>query len=300
ILEICDLTKLPSCWIPPRRDDGKNFVYRLNLENDPGAWLDNNQQPLSMAAMIKSEDQNAWGGGSSGSTPPDKATKVTALDGVFCRVAKHVCQGIFVCSELDPSLLDGHERYEPDDDAMRELCEAERVVNVRENSSLAGFHNHPTNPARKLTRKGKKKYEKAIEAAGVTGLAALKCDFATTTAKIFEGKILGEVEPALLNNRVKRQLIQKAKKAVNPDGMGIEGSLVCSSHCRVYLMCSKQYIWKVASEHGEEIIITMLPNIAKRIHFARASLHDNTYAPVHGIRKEWEVVIYDIKFYFRM
>ncbi|KAJ7171603.1 hypothetical protein C8R43DRAFT_852330, partial [Mycena crocata] len=87
VLEICDLTKLPSCWIPPPRDDGENFVYRLNLENDPGAWLDHNQQPLSMAAMIKSEDQNAWGGGSSGSTPPDKATKVTALDGVFCRVA---------------------------------------------------------------------------------------------------------------------------------------------------------------------------------------------------------------------
>ncbi|KAJ7171599.1 hypothetical protein C8R43DRAFT_944205 [Mycena crocata] len=348
VLEICDLTKLPSCWIPPRRDDGENFVYRLNLENDPGAWLDNNQQPLSMAAMIKSEDQNAWGGGSSRSTPPDKAN-----------------QGIFVCSELDPSLLDGHEQYEPDDDAMRELCEAERVVNVRENSlvairaavfykeiqlhqcphreaqglqcmgvpvyrklkeinfdgkwgfigcqnyrytdpphshcfktihrdvkedllielfanngvfqsdvavdsesavcarvlpprsggkgdsythidennkviqgkivrreckatiqiflplnrsdrraivQLAGFHNHTTNPPRKLMCKGKKKYKKAIEAAGVTGLTALKCGFTTTTVKIFEGKIPREVEPALLNNRVKRQLIQKAKK----------------------------------------------------------------------------------------
>ncbi|KAJ7164603.1 hypothetical protein C8R43DRAFT_946418 [Mycena crocata] len=429
VLEICDLTKLPSCWIPPRRDDGENFVYRLNLENDPGAWLDDNQQPLSMAAMIKSEDQNAWGGGSSGSTP----RSLTALDGVFRRVAKHVCQGIFVCSELDPSLLDGHEQYEPDDDAMCELCEAERVVNVRENSSvairaavfykeiqlhqcphreaqgfqcmgvpvyrklkeinfdgkwgfigcqnyrytdpphshrfktihrdvkedllielfanngsvlgsflpgaavkgivcairslppfalrdfladassaythidennkviqgkivcreckatiqislplnrsdrwaigqLAGFHNHPTKLPRKLMRKGKK-YKKAIEAAGVTGLTALKCDFATTTAKIFEGKIPGEDEPALLNNQVKHQLIQKAKKAVNPHGMGIEGVLYLQKQMCSTLSHEKQYIWKVTSEHGEEIMITMLPNIAKRIHFTRAIIH---------------------------
>ncbi|KAJ7119327.1 hypothetical protein C8R43DRAFT_960074 [Mycena crocata] len=185
---------------------------------------------------------------------------------------------------------------------------------------LAGFHNHPTNPLRKLMRKGKKKYEKAIKAAGVTGLTALNYDY----GKIFEGKIPGEVEPALLNNRVKRQLIQKAKKAVNPHGMGIEGVLYLQKQMCSTLSHEKQYIWKVASEHGEEIMITMLPNIAKsgenlcettsqlenipdatcRTWLKKLNKEDsfcesdNTYVPVHGIWKEWEVVIYNIKFYF--
>ncbi|KAJ7288735.1 hypothetical protein C8J57DRAFT_1642908 [Mycena rebaudengoi] len=51
------------------------------------------------------------------------------------------------------------------------------------------------------------------------------------------------------------------------------------------------YVWelKVTSENGQEIVITMLPYLAERIHHAKASLHDNTYTRVHGPWKEWEV-----------
>ncbi|KAJ6564996.1 hypothetical protein DFH09DRAFT_1363963 [Mycena vulgaris] len=43
----------------------------------------------------------------------------------------------------------------------------------------------------------------------------------------------------------------------------------------------------------------VLPFLAGRIHSAKASLHDNTYARVHGVWKEWEVVIWDDKLDFR-
>ncbi|KAJ7120131.1 hypothetical protein C8R44DRAFT_877592 [Mycena epipterygia] len=135
VQEIRDITTLRPCWTIPRADDGESFAYRLDLTEDSREWLDSKKEPLSMAAIIKSEDQDSWGGGSAGSIK--KATKVIALDGVLCQMASHTCQGVFVCSQLDVSLLDGHERYEPDDDEMRELFEAEREVNVRETSSVA-------------------------------------------------------------------------------------------------------------------------------------------------------------------
>ncbi|KAJ7142783.1 hypothetical protein C8R44DRAFT_726114 [Mycena epipterygia] len=430
VSEIRDIDEIPSVWTVPRPDDGEDFVYRLDITHRSQDWLNDKKEPLSMAAIIKSEDQDSWGGGSAGATNKAKATKVAALDGVLCQVAKHECQGVYVCSELDISLLENHERYEPDDEEMRELFEAERVVNVRETSSVAiraaafykeihtrlctfrdangvlcngdpvyrklkemnfdgkfgfigcqnyragdprghrfitiqrdvqedllrellanngvfqsdmnidsetavsythidakqqviqgtiihrkcntiirifspldrldrraivhlsGAHNHPKFPSRKVSRKGKEAYRDAIAAAGVMGLTVLKCDSAPTTSKVFGGKIPGAYDPALSNTRIKRKLIQEMKTADNPHGLGIEGVLYYQKQ-----MCSlphgKQYIWKVASEFGEEIIITMLPYLANRIHLAKASLHDNTYARVHGVWKEWEVVIWD-------
>ncbi|KAJ7119239.1 hypothetical protein C8R43DRAFT_1152428 [Mycena crocata] len=445
VSEIRDIYELPSCWTVPRPDDGEDFAYRLDLTDDPRDWLDEKKQPLSMAAIIKSEDQDSWGAGSAGSLT--KPTKVAALDGVPCQVAKHACQGVYHCSQLDMSLLEGHERYEPDEEDMRELFEAERTVNVRETSSVAiraaafyaeihrslcphinangerckgapvyrklkamnfdgkfgfigcqfyragesrshrfltinrdvkedllrellanngvyksdvnidsesakcarvlpprnggkgdrlcpythidednqvikgqivhrkcptiirifspldrsdrraivhfnGAHNHPKFPSRKLSRKGKDAYNDAITAAGVTGLTVLKCDSAESTSKIFGGQIPGAFDPALSNARIKRQLIQQFKTVQNPHGLGIEGVLYFQKQMQS-LPHEKQYVWTIISDHGEEIVITMLPYLAERIHLAKASLHDNTYARVHGTWKEWEVVIWD-------
>lgn len=85
--------------------------------------------------MSNLQDQDAWGQGTGGST--SKPTNVVALGNVPCQVASHVCGGVYVCSQFDDSLLDGHERYEPDDKAMHELWNAEREVNVRDTSSMA-------------------------------------------------------------------------------------------------------------------------------------------------------------------
>lgn len=56
---------------------------------------------------------------------------------------------------------------------------------------------------------------------------------------------------------------------------------------------SKRYIHEISSKDGINMIITMLPGLAQRVHFANATLHDNTYKRVFGDWKEWEVVIWD-------
>ncbi|KAJ7034513.1 hypothetical protein C8F04DRAFT_1183059 [Mycena alexandri] len=43
----------------------------------------------------------------------------------------------------------------------------------------------------------------------------------------------------------------------------------------------------------------MLPYLANLIHRVKVSLHDNTYARIHGPWKEWEVVIWDDRLNFR-
>ncbi|KAJ7765293.1 hypothetical protein B0H16DRAFT_1310196 [Mycena metata] len=401
--EIRDVDKVFACWTVPQTDIEIDFAYRVDLTNDES-------NALSMAAIIKSQDQDAWGGGSAGSTK--KPTKVLALDGVPCQVAKHDCQGVYVCDQLDQDLLHGHERYEPDDDEMRELFDAERTVNLRETSSMAiraaafyaeihnkpcphlndgvfctglppnfdgksgfigcenyspdqprthrfitinrdvkedlirellsnngrfvsdvnvdsesaicargkivhrpcganiqifspidhddrrgivyltGPHNHPKFPSTKVSRDGKDAYRRAVDAAGVSGLTVLKCDSAASTSKIFNGHIPAELDPGLANSRIKRGLIAKVKRNENPHGMGIEGVIFRQKRMQS-LPREKQYIWRVTSEYREELIITMLPYLANLIHRVKVSLHDNTYARVHGEWKEWEVVIWD-------
>ncbi|KAJ7321920.1 hypothetical protein DFH08DRAFT_969813 [Mycena albidolilacea] len=40
----------------------------------------------------------------------------------------------------------------------------------------------------------------------------------------------------------------------------------------------------------------MPPYLAGRIHFSKASLHGITYVRLHGVWKEWEVVVWNDKF----
>ncbi|KAJ7034512.1 hypothetical protein C8F04DRAFT_1183058 [Mycena alexandri] len=135
LLEIRDVKNIFSTWAVPQTDIENDFVYRIDLTGDSREWKDPKSNPLSMAAIIKSEDQDAWGDGTGGAL--GKPTSVTVLDGVPCQAASHKCQGVWVCNQLDEALLEGHERYAPDDSDMHELFDAERTVNVRETSSMA-------------------------------------------------------------------------------------------------------------------------------------------------------------------
>ncbi|KAJ6527896.1 hypothetical protein DFH09DRAFT_1285635 [Mycena vulgaris] len=429
--------------VVPHPEDG-DFAYLLDISEDQREWLDKKNEPLSMIAIIKSEDQDSWGEGTGGSRT--KPTNVVALGNVPCQAATHQCQGVWICSQFDQSLLDGHEHYEPDDDAMRELWEADRAVNVRDISSmsiraaafytevhrrkckfvaadgaecpgtpvyrklrqmnldgkygfigcenfaagrshrfvtinrdvdedllielfqnndrvvresalvptltskngniikgelirrkcnatikifapidrddrraivyLSGPHNHPRPPSTKLSRTGKDAYKEAILAAGTTGLTVLKCDNAGSTSKIFGGNIPATLDPALSDPRIKHKLIYDSKTLDNPHGLGFEGEFLSRSFnlaiditpgvcffqkkMRETLPAEKRYIHHLTSEDGIEIILTMLPFLASCIHSAKASLHDNTYARVHGVWKEWEVVIWDDKLDFRV
>ncbi|KAJ7891064.1 hypothetical protein B0H13DRAFT_2340715 [Mycena leptocephala] len=165
---------------------------------------------------------------------------------------------------------------------------------------LSGAHNHPRPSSSKLTRTGKDMYTDAIVDAGTTGLTVLKCDNAACTSKIFAGNIPAALNPALANPRIKRKLIYDLKTLDNPHGLGFEGVCFLQKKMQETLPADKRYIQSLTSENGIEVILTMLPFLAGRLHTAKASLHDNTYARVHGQWKEWEVVIWDDKVDFRV
>ncbi|KAI0356054.1 hypothetical protein OH77DRAFT_1538515 [Trametes cingulata] len=136
VRKLITLTEVPRCWHVPLPDE--DTAYLLDLSNDPeDKWM-RKGEPMSMAAIIKAEDQDAWGGGSSGSK--QKTVKVQALSNdknspVECQQADHICQGIYRCEYLDPSILDHCARYVPDPEEVRELAEAERLQNVAQTSS---------------------------------------------------------------------------------------------------------------------------------------------------------------------
>jgi hypothetical protein len=67
-----------------------------------------------------------------------KTPKVLLLgENVLCQYAEHKCQGVYHCDQLDMTLLSDCKRYEPDENAKRELFEAEREVNKQQSSSSA-------------------------------------------------------------------------------------------------------------------------------------------------------------------
>ncbi|PSS29899.1 hypothetical protein PHLCEN_2v2611, partial [Hermanssonia centrifuga] len=130
--KIVTLIKAPSCWGASGRGD--SIAYLLDLTDDTLEWMNTKGELMTMAAVIKVEDQDAWGGGIAGSK--HASVKVAALDGVLCCYAQHVCQGIYHCERIKQDLLDDLERYEPTQDDRVEFWELERAINAAEHSSM--------------------------------------------------------------------------------------------------------------------------------------------------------------------
>ncbi|EDR04794.1 uncharacterized protein LACBIDRAFT_330283 [Laccaria bicolor S238N-H82] len=423
------------------------YTYENSIMLDTREWKDKNGDLMSMAAIIKSVDQDAWGGGSGGHLSTKKTPIIPLLDNEPCQVAEHFCQGIFHCDQLDLALLEGIERYEPDEDDRKDLFKAEREQNIRETDSMytraASFysavnkdsctcggvvvirplkkknldshkyfigcsgwkrtdpvnshrfmslptdindrlvvelfqnkgrfnafplsnikkcaqvipvrngakgrqqcpythydtetgevilghlvqrtcetrikiwfpvdravrqaliylknpHNHPMFPSTKLSHEGKELYEQAALTVGITGLTTVKCDSASSTKKIFGQKIPAMTDPALAIPRNQRKIIHNLRNKQNPHGTDIEGALYCQRLNHENLPPEARYIHEVSSRDGVDLIITMLPSLAARIHSARATLHDNTYKHVFGKWKEWEVVVWDSRLNMRV
>lgn len=144
---------------------------------------------------------------------------------------------------------------------------------------------------------------------------------AATTQEIFNGEALGATDPALALSRNKRKIIRDLKNKSNPHGKGIEGELFYYSpylflkienlinrsgllfkkrNDEAKLPANQRYIHEIVSRDGVDMVVTMLPELASRVHQANATLHDNTYKRVFGDWKEWEVVIWDKKMNTRM
>lgn len=118
------------------------------------------------------------------------------------------------------------------------------------------------------------------------------CLIAPTTQLIMGG-FPSDVDPALINARIKRDLVHKAKARKNPCGTGIAG--VVERHTRdMKKAVEDQYIHGVDTTLGDEVFIvyTFIPGLARLMLSARAVLHDFTYKRLNGSGQEWEVVIW--------
>jgi hypothetical protein len=86
-----------------------------------------------------------------------------------------------------------------------------------------------------------------------------------------------------------------------PYGEGLEG-VKARQQMDLKVPENLRYIQKIIHEDGIDIVVTMLPGLAQRIHGVRTILMDNTYKRVHDQVKiekcelkfkEWEVVIFE-------
>ncbi|KAJ2926622.1 hypothetical protein H1R20_g10478, partial [Candolleomyces eurysporus] len=459
VKQLVKLDSLPSTWPVPR--DGEQTAYLVDLRNDNRTWPVKDGKPVSMATVIKDASQDSWGTGSSGSLAPEKCPIVLPL-GVACQYAQHVCGGCYHCSELDLTLLNGCERYEPDEDEMRELFEAQCEQNVTASSNhsraaafyseianercpaklkdasgceiqcegvpvyrrwkdgnknfdgkrgfigcsryrngkrndhrfapipleiveelvveliqnkgvlsgenleglgnkcarvtsprvgmkekkcpfqhcnddgniitgtiirrkcpttikiyspvdrrdkraivlLCNPHNHPMFPSTKLSSKGKEKYgqaaERVVDSAQNATMVAV--DIAASTREVFGGVHPADFDPALLIKRKRREVTSAAKAKDTPFGKDLEAIMKYQKDVDKNLPFNDRYIHKTTRDvvAGLDMVVTMLPELASRIHDAETTVHDNTYKRVHGNWKEWEVVIWDKKLNMRL
>ncbi|KAH6897587.1 hypothetical protein BKA70DRAFT_1563041 [Coprinopsis sp. MPI-PUGE-AT-0042] len=139
VKKVITLTSIPSTWSIPR--NGSKTAYLLDLRNEDRDWpRDKEGNLVSMATLIFAEDQDSWTGpGSAGSTSEDKAPLVPFLGpDVLCQAAAKQCGGCYHCSEIDPSILEGCERYEADPEGMKEVWRAERELNAVLSASNEG------------------------------------------------------------------------------------------------------------------------------------------------------------------
>ncbi|KJA15424.1 hypothetical protein HYPSUDRAFT_80527 [Hypholoma sublateritium FD-334 SS-4] len=154
-------------------------------------------------------------------------------------------------------------------------------------------HNHPIPPMCKASFEAKVAYKGCIEAAGTAGITVQKVDNANSTRLILGGKTPGEFNAALMNKRVKRDIVHAVKVKKNPAGLGVPG---------VYELFRKEfseppdsrYIHEIiTTDTGKLLIFTAVPYLLSLIHDVPSFECDTTFKRVKdsGIN-EWEMVIY--------
>ncbi|KAF8586349.1 hypothetical protein K439DRAFT_1615188 [Ramaria rubella] len=153
-------------------------------------------------------------------------------------------------------------------------------------------HNHPAYPERKLSADAKQKYAEAVEYFGAMAATVGKVDKAPSTKKILGGVSPPKYHPGLTQRHMKERIIKKLKEKQAPNGFGLPGVLAWQEEQKS-LPTEKQYIHRISDVAGIQIVVTMLPRLAAKMHIVRASLHDNTYKCTFRKWKEWEVVVWD-------
>ncbi|KAH9928873.1 uncharacterized protein B0H18DRAFT_1117695 [Fomitopsis serialis] len=136
VRELKILTDVPRCWEVPEPGESFAFLLDLRAEHLRNRWKDTDGELMSMAAVIKAEDQDAWGKGTAGYV--NRPVMVSAFgdkEAVPCRYAQHECQGVFHCEFIDSALFEGIQRYQPNDEDRRAFWEAIRAISEEDGTS---------------------------------------------------------------------------------------------------------------------------------------------------------------------
>ncbi|KAJ7936884.1 hypothetical protein B0H13DRAFT_2430847 [Mycena leptocephala] len=134
--EIVHCTSVPSTFDVPR----KPTAILIDLSGSSHLLVTPEGKFMPVDKFIRGENQESWDG-SGGHAKGDVGVRGFFPDvekEVWCRRATLKCNGIDKCEYLDPTLFAGLERYEADEEAMRELWNHELDQNEAEAASPFG------------------------------------------------------------------------------------------------------------------------------------------------------------------
>ncbi|KIJ23466.1 hypothetical protein M422DRAFT_56824 [Sphaerobolus stellatus SS14] len=122
---------VPQAWAVPK--DGS--AYLLDLTDSPEVLEVPDGKPKSMDSLIRAMDEDSWGGSSSRTEGNcTVAAGIFGDESIRVRKATLHCNGLNVCECLDSVLLNGIQRYEPDEEAKLALWEHEREYRNKESN----------------------------------------------------------------------------------------------------------------------------------------------------------------------
>ncbi|KAL1740943.1 hypothetical protein HDZ31DRAFT_10854, partial [Schizophyllum fasciatum] len=160
------LISLPAPQLPPYFDvphDKKDVAYLLDLNQHPQAhhYKDKAGKELDIGSLIIRHNYDSF------NTKLNKwrQTAVVALGGVECFVLEFFCNGVYHCSEFNTDMLNGYERFEADDDNMKDLFLAEQDLSKHSTQSLAAravafYHDTMSKPCKMRSCDGVAVYRK--------------------------------------------------------------------------------------------------------------------------------------------
>ncbi|KAH6884783.1 hypothetical protein BKA70DRAFT_1410857 [Coprinopsis sp. MPI-PUGE-AT-0042] len=141
------LDKIPDIW----PSTASKTAYALDLDGSRDGTnvgkLTQTGQLKTLNKDIKLEDQDSWGGGTSGSANPNNAVKLQCFDSaVPARRAAYSCNGSLVCEDSGEApgssgrVLDGYKRVDAADAAaMQQLYLNKKERNAAEGGSSLGL-----------------------------------------------------------------------------------------------------------------------------------------------------------------
>ncbi|KAF9018292.1 hypothetical protein BDZ89DRAFT_1117241 [Hymenopellis radicata] len=179
--------------------------------------------------------------------------------------------------------------FVPEDATIRKAAVVYRTHKT--NRTICG-HSHPLLPTTKISKDVKALYEKCVKAVGLVGATVMKVDNSPTTSIIMGGKTPGQVDPALLSGRNKREAIQQLKRVEFPYGTGFEGVQHMYIREASALKLADRYVQSIipSDTTGGMLIFTFEPRTFARILEVDTLEIDTTFKRINDVYNEWEVV----------